>query len=221
MEVSADEGDKNHSHDKKRGIKEVSKKYSKTAKRNQNFCFFCKTFVSDLSRHIARNHSLEIDVQKILVTPKGPERNRLITDLRKKGNYVSAAAGTIKPMKKLVTTSPSKAVSCPYCLGYYARRRLWRHKETCSERHGNVKNGWVDPTNCLSKSNVAHADLINKVFPRMHPSVANMIAKSDAYGTKFLKTHRQLHQANVCSRKMRELAFVLIEIKNWIVTLKT
>lgn len=120
-------------------------------------------------------------------------------------------------MKKLVTTSPSKAVSSPFCPGYYARRRLWRHKKTCSERHGNVKNGWVDPTNCLSKSNVAHADLINKVFPRMHPSVANMIAKSDAlicaYGTKFLKTHRQLHQANVFSRKMRELAFVLIEIK--------
>lgn len=51
----------------------------------------------------------------------------------------------------------------------------------------------------------------------MHANVANMTAKTDplscTYGFKYLKTHRQVHQVPACSRKMRELGMVLIEMK--------
>lgn len=44
-----------------------------------------------------------------------------------------------------------------------------------------------------------------------------MVAKKDplicAFGTNYLKTHREVHQAPTCARKMRELAMVLIEMQ--------
>lgn len=42
-----------------------------------------------------------------------------------------------------------------------------------------------------------------------------LVVKKDllisAYGSRYIKTHREQHHVNVCSRKVRELAKVLIE----------
>lgn len=71
----------------------------------------------------------------------------------------------------------------------------------------------------LTKEKRKHADLITKVFPRMQDNLSDETAKKDEliseFGTNFLKTHNQKHQETTCSRKMRELSFVLLEIKNW------
>lgn len=113
--------------------------YSKTETplkkvRNKNFCVYCNSEVLDFSRHIFRNHSTEIEVKKIVAMPKGIDKNRCITSLRKKGNFVNASAGKIKPVKRFLVSSLSKAATCPFCLGAYAKRRLWRHKKMCSNR---------------------------------------------------------------------------------------
>lgn len=59
--------------------------------------------------------------------------------------------------------------------------------------------------------------LRENVFPRMRADKTSLVAKSDvlicAFGSQYLKTHRELHFINVVSRKMRELAKLLIEIK--------
>lgn len=186
-------------------------------KKNKNFCLYCDSMVFDFARHMFRNHSSEISVQKIIATEKGKRRNELLSALRKKGNFINASAGDIKPVKRLMTSSPSKISSCPYCLGYYARKRLWRHKKSCTKNDGKTVPFTLDRKNLLTKDKRAHLELVSKVFPRMHANFANMTAKTDplicAYGSKYLKTHRQMHQVPACSRKMRELAMVLIEIK--------
>lgn len=72
--------------EKEKNMKQ-KKKYKKKAPERDN-CYFCETEVLNFSRHIARCHSAEIEVQRLLAKPvKSKERKNLITSLRKKGNY--------------------------------------------------------------------------------------------------------------------------------------
>ncbi|CAH1384634.1 unnamed protein product, partial [Tenebrio molitor] len=92
--------------------------------KKKDFCFFCNEYVLNFSRHIQRNHSSEIEVQRILsLAPNTAERKQQLMILRKKGNF-------------LVSTEIPKAVRspmveknlrpCDYCLGMYSSRQLWR-----------------------------------------------------------------------------------------------
>lgn len=55
------------------------------------------------------------------------------------------------------------------------------------------------------------------VFPRMKADNISLVAKKDLLICKFvaryLKTHREKHLINVCSRKMREISKLLIEVQ--------
>ncbi|XP_072383264.1 uncharacterized protein [Diabrotica undecimpunctata] len=59
--------------------------------------------------------------------------------------------------------------------------------------------------------------LKEEVFPRMKADKISMEAKNDflirAFGTRYLKTHREKHFIAVTSRKMRELSKILIEMR--------
>ncbi|KAK9882394.1 hypothetical protein WA026_020916, partial [Henosepilachna vigintioctopunctata] len=56
------------------------------------------------------------------------------------------------------------------------------------------------------------------LFPRMRADMISMTAKSDplvcAFGARYLKIPRDLHFVHVVSRKMRETAEIILEIKN-------
>lgn len=56
------------------------------------------------------------------------------------------------------------------------------------------------------------------VFPRMRPDKISMEAKNDIlichFGSRYLSTHREKHFVHVTSRKMRELAKLLIEVRS-------
>lgn len=85
-----------------RGSKTISPQTSdgkKGSQKNLNFCYYCETLVFDFSRHVMRNHSSEIFVQRIIASKKGDKRNNLLSKLRKKGNYINASCGEIKPVK--------------------------------------------------------------------------------------------------------------------------
>ncbi|KAK9703848.1 hypothetical protein QE152_g29059 [Popillia japonica] len=59
--------------------------------------------------------------------------------------------------------------------------------------------------------------LKDEVFPRMRADKISLIAKKDsvicAFGARYLLTHREKHFISSTSRKMRELARILIEVK--------
>lgn len=85
-----------------RGSKTISPQTSdgkKGSQRNQNFCYYCETLVFYFSRHVMLNHSSEIFVQSIITSKKGNKSNNLLSELRKKGNYINASCGEIKPVK--------------------------------------------------------------------------------------------------------------------------
>lgn len=52
----------------------------------------------------------------------------------------------------------------------------------------------------------------------MRSDTVPFVAKKDtlicAFGARYLKIHREAHFINVCSRKMRDLAKLLIQMKN-------
>lgn len=179
-------------------------------KKGKDFCFYCETLVLNFARHIVRMHSIEIEVQKIVTLPKGSkERKHLLTLLRKKGNYLVSSIHP-KAMKKSVFNEC--LLPCPGCYGYYSSKQLWRHKKYCEKKIDKstsqnlfLKHLKIDPV------------LRDSVFPRMRPDTISLVAKKDvlicAFAARYVKVHREKHCINVATRKMRELAKLLIEVK--------
>lgn len=188
--------------------------------RLKDICFYCENEVLNFARHILRNHKHEIEVQKIAALPsKSLERKRLIATLRKNGNFLQNCSKLYKPVhRSSLDNSEEYYASCPFCRGLYSRRLLWRHKKTCPDNKNFEKSLTLsDGQNLLlSKFNIP-SDLLAKVFPRMQADKISLVAKKDslicAFGSRYLSTHREQHHALVCSRKMRELAKILIEAK--------
>lgn len=66
----------------------MKKKERETKKKD--FCSYCETLVLDFARYVKRNHSMEMDVQKIrALSPGKKERKNLLAALRKKGNFLN------------------------------------------------------------------------------------------------------------------------------------
>lgn len=197
--------------------KNIQKENSKIKRiRLPDFCFFCEKEVHNFSRHVIRNHSVECEVQKILsIRKKDPERKKLLTSLRKKGNYILNNAKCVKPMKKTNHSGPDDYLPCSTCLGFYSRKQLWKHRKICSGNSGEAFSQ-ADAQNFLVRNMKIDEKLKSTIFPRMRADKVSLIAKKDplicAFGSQYLKTHREKHFVNVVSRKMRELSKMLIEI---------
>lgn len=196
--------------------------------RKPDFCFFCETQVNNFARHIQRNHGAETEVQNIFALPSNSiERKRAIACLRKKGNFIQNSTTFSKPVhKSLLKDSEENYIPCPFCLGFYSRKLLWKHKKICSSNKntpsGKSSSAGQNLMPCVDQTNF---DLKTKVFPRMSADKVSVTAKKDfligAFGSRYLNTHRELHQINVCSRKMRELAKVLMESQKLNSSIKT
>ena len=177
---------------------------SRPSKRTRlpDFCFYCEILVFNFARHIFRNHIAELEVQKILSTPKNSkERKRFITDLRKKGNFIQNANHCIKPMK---LNKLSEYLPCTHCLGFYSRKQLWKHRKSCT-KDSNNSNVQSEAQGLLTRHLKVDKMLKETVFPRMRADKLSIVAKSDllicAFGARYLKIHREKHFVNVTSRK--------------------
>lgn len=195
-------------------------------RRERDFCYYCENFVLNFARHVVRNHFVETEVQRALAAPKNSKlRKRIFTDLRKKGNYITnTQSASFKPMKKEKFTKHEDYLPCTKCLGFYSRKQLWKHKKICDESYCNSKVQ-AEAQNFLLRNNKVNQKLKDDVFPRMRADKISLEAKQDslicAFGLQYLRTHREAHFVNVTSRKMRELAKLLIEIKKIKAAVKT
>lgn len=191
---------------------------NKKVHRYPDFCFYCENDVLNFARHVIRNHSNELELQKIIrLAPKSIERKRCIASLRKKGNYLKNSSYVFKPVhKSYVDKSEENYVACQFCYGLYSRKLLWKHTRSCPENKNQSSGSSLSnaQNSMLPKMDI-NSDLRNKVFPRMRADKVSLRAKKDslicAFGGRYLNTHREQHHINVCSRKMRELSKVLIE----------
>ncbi|CAG9829822.1 unnamed protein product [Diabrotica balteata] len=182
------------------------------------FCCYCECYVLNFPRHLTRNHTTELAVQKILaLSPRNKNRKKLLFSLRKKGNYLNSTI-TNKPVRK--GDQFSNYAACTYCLGYYSTKNMWRHRKNCEENVSKAapsKNALSDCQNFFLRHLRVDPQLKLEVFPRMRGDYISLEAKKDAlicaYAARYLKIHREKHFISVTSRKMRELARLLIEIR--------
>lgn len=180
-------------------------------------CYFCELDVQNFPRHLQRNHSCEPEVLQIFLKgKKTKERRQLLALLKKKGNFIKNSEECVKPVKQAISPNQS-FLPCSNCLGFYRSKFLYRHRKICLNTD-HCKNSQAIGQNFLVK-NIKKVDsrLKDEVFTRMRPDKISLVAKQDflicAFGARYLKVHREKHFINVTSRKMRELARILMELK--------
>ena len=159
-----------HSKDCREPLDKNSNSVGKKRKRQKNFCIYCETAVTNFSRHIIRNHKLEIDVQQILSKPKlSNDRKQLLTLLRNIGNFLENVNRCTKPMKMLSGPIDSdKYLPSSSCLGFYSRKQLLRHRKKCVQvESSRSKSHQVDGQTLLLRNYQYNQQLKEKVFPRM------------------------------------------------------
>lgn len=190
---------------------------SKIPNRIRDMCFFCEEEVLNFARHIRRQHSMEIEVVEIFSKRTGSlERKHLITKLRKKGNFLKCETNSMKPVRKPINDS-TNFLPCDNCLGLYASKQLYRHRKKCLGSSEGRQKAQSSGQNRLLNNIQVDKKLKETVFPRMRADKISLAAKRDslicAFGARYLKIHREKHFVNVTSRKMRDLARILLEIK--------
>lgn len=108
---------------------------------------------------------------------------------------------------------------CTYCLGYFKKSYLWRHKKNCS---ANIENVKVRNKCHLSEAQTFAActgllgNYINKsrlkeeVFNIMRADEISLVAKQDPliclYGESYLNKHKRKQMNVVASSRIREMA---------------
>lgn len=216
-EVATDNRKSEHKQKEIEKGKEATKSKSS---RDKHFCLYCETEVNNFARHLIRWHKNETDVQQIMSKEKNSvERKRLINLIRNKGNFLLNSEGKCeKPVKKKQnSTSELDYLPCTYCYGFFSRKLLWRHKKKCPQNYSNEKSNQANSQNFLIKNIKIDQQLMLQVFPHMRADHISLVVKCDllicAFGARYLKTHREKHFISVTSRKMRELAKLLIELK--------
>ena len=163
-------------------------------------------------------------MQEILALPIGSnKRKALFTKLRNLGNFVvSSISDQIVPVKKPTSEhSPldrKNYLPCKFCKGFYKRKYLRIHLKKCLVRNGAEYSGNTQSDGQSLLSRFIYTSLVRKeVFPIMRADEISLVAKCDtlicSVGERYLKSHRDKQFRVVASRKMRQLATLLIEIK--------
>lgn len=170
----------------------------------------------NFARHIKRNHPLEVEViQFFSKNVKSGERRHLIDLLRKKGNYLKNATECFKPVRNSYIQN-RYALSCDICLGFYSAKLLYRYRKNSSVNQAKG-SAQISGQNKLVENVCVDDRLKIEVFPHMRADKISLEAKKDvlicAFGARYLKTHRDKHFVSVTSRKMRELAKIIMEVK--------
>ncbi|KAI4463010.1 hypothetical protein MML48_4g00011825 [Holotrichia oblita] len=151
-------------------------------------------------------------VKSMSLSPKNKARRKLLSDIRKKGNFFNSS-NIQKPIRHSEVNT--KILPCTNCKGYFSSKQLWRHRTKCIGKSD--KSHQSKAQDFLLRNIEVDKKLRDEVFPRMRPDEISLIAKSDtlicAYGARYFKSDREKHFINVTSRKMRELSRLLIEIK--------
>lgn len=178
------------------------------------------------SRHVLRHHQSEHEVQEILVFNVGHKKRKdLFTKLRNKGNFLkSTVSENVIPVRKSVDENSEQPtvetfLPCKYCRGFYKKKFLYRHVKKCphSTDDKTMRINAQSEGQSLFSAYKNNDVLRKEIFPFMRADSISFTAKTDplicAVARRYLKSHRGKQFRLVASRKMRQLAALLIEIR--------
>lgn len=195
----------------------------------KDFCPLCFEYVGHFSRHLFKKHEDDETVKKIRkMTLKSNERRNAIIALRKKGNFIlNQEKKELKPVRKqnLLQKENEKPTEddyfpCVFCLGYYKKKYLWRHKKICKAKINNEKEIFrkshlseaqtLLATTGILGNYLSKSRLRKEVLDIMKPDMISLAAKNDPliclYGESYLNKHKRSQMSVVVSNKMRELS---------------
>ncbi|CAH0555138.1 unnamed protein product [Brassicogethes aeneus] len=182
-----------------------------------DYCYYYEAVVLNFGRHVLRNHMTEKDVAEISTKPVGSkERRELFDNLRRKGNFLASGGKCFKAVRQTYVLERT-LLPCDNCLGFFSSKLLYRHRKKCLKGTNPVGSAQAAGQSKLLSNLKIDSRLKEEVFPRMRPDKISLEAKNDplirAFGTRYLKTHREKHFIHVTSRKMRELSKILLEMR--------
>lgn len=155
------------------------------------------------------------------------ERKQHIDQLRKRGNFFNNICGAtkLKPVRRPNRFAEQpKAMDylpCKFCFGLFKKNYLRRHLKKCTLKKellsNTPKNIQADAQSLLLAFTDDDTKLVDDVFPRMAPDEISMVVKADplirAFGSRYLKCHKEKHLITVVSNKMRELGRYLMAMQ--------
>lgn len=187
--------------------------------------------VTHFARHLVRNHKEEGAIQELTALPQNNPRRKILLDtIRRQGNYVlNQNVAILRPIRRprfnVTTTETSEYLACNYCLGYFKRRYLRRHRRTCKLRTNEPsgRENHLSEAQMFSVCTGEYKDFYStlrvtkEVFPIMKNDDVSKAAMGDvlicSFGESQIQKHKRTQIKNVISNKMREMGRLFIALK--------
>ena len=196
-------------------------------------CYYCGNLCSKIARHYEQKHQSEREVTIALSFNKGsPSRKVHLEKLRLLGNYhhnltvLETGKGELIVSRRPSSSkgcNPDDFLPCTYCLGFIKRQELWKHVKSCkfkpegkdAQKYEKVQEKaklLLYPACCNDSS----SSLLSKLFATMKSDAVSIVARNDwlikEVGVLLVEKYGE-KQNNLVSQKMRELARLLLQLR--------
>ncbi|XP_025268564.1 uncharacterized protein LOC112639306 [Camponotus floridanus] len=195
----------------------------------KDFCVYCHTEQSKLSRHLSRKHSNVKEVKDILNIPRGqPERRILFNKIRKNGHYLfntnsDVNTGELKVMRRpnvKYNKNASDFSICPQCKGNYSKSALRHHYRRCNKRNSTYNRTILSKSRKITGRihESACKILRERVFPTLRDDDVTRIIRYDElainFANKLCEKFQDPHFYDMIRQKLRLIGRLFLEIKN-------
>lgn len=186
----------------------------------KDFCIYCKTEQSKLSRHLSRKHTDIKEVKDIFCIPKGRiERKILIEKIRKNGQYYfntnkNVNTGELKVMRRPNTKHNKNATNfstCSNCKGSYSTSAIRHHYRRCTKLNS-AKNRTVLSKSRRITGRIHESSckiLRERVFPTMRNDSVTKVIRYDElainFGNKLCEKYQDPHFYDMIRQKLRQI----------------
>ncbi|XP_066597120.1 uncharacterized protein [Prorops nasuta] len=203
-------------------------KRSTNAGCKKNFCFFCKTQQTKISRHLENKHANEEEVQKFILLPKGnKERKQIIDILRRKCDFLHNVNDEYNKGQLIVCRRPNKKrekqacdyTACSKCKGFFSKTTIRHHYDRCiSTTKKQKRSVMVNARATLGRIHAVASEIMRKViFPVLREDKFTLLLRYDKlliiYGNKLSIKYRPQHQHDLIRARLRLTARFLYAVK--------
>ena len=193
-----------------------------------NFCLFCHKMQTKIVRHWESVHKDEEEVKKFRFLPKkNAERRKLISYLRRKGNFLYNIDPQFNSGNIITCRRPQKGkkrdatdfAACAKCKGFFAKSSLRYHFKIYNEKQEqNVKSTLVLARKVVGRIHKeACQQLRDYILPVMREDNVVRLIRYDRliilYGNKMCKKYSVQHQHDMIRAHLRLLGRYLITLK--------
>ncbi|XP_015122713.1 uncharacterized protein LOC107045092 [Diachasma alloeum] len=194
----------------------------------KNFCCFCKTMQSNMSRHLTTHKKTSKEVQEFLRSePDNPIRKEIIGRLRAQGDYLYNTNPDYNKGQLLVARRPHSKLKrdandfamCHQCRNFFSKNSIRHHRRPCLGTQSTPSRA----NNALSKkvNGRVHPMATERFQSYIHSSLRNdevgLVVSRDEFlflfGNHILCKYEKPNQREMVRTRLRLLARILLQAK--------